>query len=91
MFYKQWAIDKSWLPKSGLQILIQRDRQSHPDTIPGLVQPSFDLTNLDKLAVTLKKISAYLKGGAKACWQEWMTNTREGDRQQPQLPGQEGL
>lgn len=64
MFYKEWATHKSWLSKSRFQILMT-DRQPHPSTIPGLIQPSFDPPNLDKLAVMLKKISAYFKGGLR--------------------------
>lgn len=55
MLCKEWATDKNWLPKSGLHILMM-DRQQHPDTIPGLVQPSFDPTNLGKLDVMLKRL-----------------------------------
>ena len=90
MFYKEWTTDKSWLPRSGLDILMTA-KQPCPDTIPGLVQPSFDPGNLDKLDTMLKKISAYLKKGAKAWWEVWISNAREGDGKQQQLPEQEGL
>lgn len=90
MFFKEWATDKSWLPKSGLDILI-KDKQVRPDTIPGLIQPSFDPGNIDKLDATLKKISAYLKEGAKSWWEAWISNAREANGQQQQFPEQEGL
>ena len=90
MFYKEWATDKSWLPKSGLQILM-KDKQPHPDTFPELVQPSLDSANLDKLETTLRKISAYLRSEAKAWWDEWITNARETDGQQSQLLETEGM
>lgn len=90
MFFKEWATDKSWLPKSGLDILMT-DKQVHPETIPGLVQPNFDLNNIDKLDTTLKKISAYLKEEARAWWEVWISNAREGNGQQQHFPEQEGL
>ena len=84
MFYKEWSTDRQWLPKSGLAILMMDKCTSriYPNRIPGIVQPNFDATTLEKLECTLAKLSGYLKEGAKEWWKQWIANTREENRQQ---------
>ena len=92
MYYKEWACDRQWLPKSGLAILMMDKSMTWmcPRTIPKLVKPNFDSSNLDKLECTMTRISAYLKEGAKYWWEDWIANTRRENVQQQPLTEQEG-